>query len=403
MATKRLTLDDLPAEMITRIASFAPCESVINLLQVNRKLHSICNDTTVFKTIIENRNMKPCAYAGNVTLPPMEVPLHPGLSTSDWMRLALADSRARDWFHHPGGILDQGPRADQYERLAEWLPQLLALSHPLLTIETTYQKALLKLPPMNTGYADRVHENLVDMLSFCNLVAILKHAAVLRSSLDPEMSPQELSAHQHVTGQVYLRTRNELRNLDDPHHGYRAPAYLPGVFACALLFHCHTMLGPEAILPPSPEKVPLWALMGLQMPFSGSTSLSEGYLKTLTSATFLEEGEWVGYYSSGLVLVVRREIRFDPPMHSIRFNVLQQSPGIFELQADGIDNVGTFTLRGHVQSIGKVSMVKTYAAGLSWRWDARMTPFGIIGAWGSGGTIFGNFWIWKKEWSPVNS
>lgn len=412
MATQRSTIDVLPAEIIKRITSFAPCESVINLLKVNRRLHGICTDTFVFKAILENGNMKPCAwYTDACFLPPMNVSLLPGTSLSDWMRLALADSRARDWFH------SRGVNGTDYDDMKEWLPQMLALDHPLIAKQpnVNHPVPLLKQALLDAQLSNRLDYYLVDILSFFSLVTILKAASEIEGSEDPDLPPLNLFAHPYVSTKHLRETMAELRDLNTygflaPRATYdspvpMAPSYLPSVFACALVVHFHRSVGSETILPPSPGKMPLWTLMGLSMPYSGVHSLGDGHLKTMTSASFLQDGEWVGYYSTGLV--VDNRARFDPPMQDIRFRAIPEASDIFpdhvELEADGFDNVGTFSLSGFVHENGTASFVKTYSAGHSWEWDAWMTPFGIIGAWGRNSRSFGNFWIWKKDWSHVRS
>jgi hypothetical protein len=397
MATQLSALDAIPAEIIKRIASFAPCEAVINLLKVNRRLHRICSDTFVFKAILENGNMKPCAWhTGDSFLPPMDVSLLPGKSLSDWKRLALADTRARDWFH------SRGMNGTNYDDMKEWLPQMLALDHPLIAkqLEINHLVPLLKQGLL--GSQEHNHHNhldgyMIETLAFFAMVTILKQTSEINHESNLNSYGHEYSVERSIS-----QALGELRQLNTS--GFLSPMasfYLPSVFACALVLDCETKA--VNILPPSPGKMPLWTLMGLPMPFSAVHSLDDGFLKTMTSTSFLQDGEWVGYYSTGLVLGER--VRFDPPMQGIRFRAIPEASHIFpdhvELQADGLDNVGRFSLSGFVQEDGTASFIKTYAAGFSWEWDAQMTPFGIIGAWGRNSREFGNFWIWKKEWSHV--
>lgn len=117
----------------------------------------------------------------------------------------------------------------------------------------------------------------------------------------------------------------------------------------------------------------------------------------MTSVPFLESGEWVGYYSYSLNLTHPDRVRIDPPMTGIYFTS-NPKLGAGGLQASGVDSVGNFTLSGNFQANGMVQMTKTYAQGFSWNWSASMTPFGIVGYWGQGGTYQGLFWLWKKEW-----
>jgi hypothetical protein len=82
-------LDTLPVEIIQRIAAFGPCESTLTLLKVNRKIHVACNNSFVFRSIIESGN------DSSTDLPIWRcVPLSLDIPASSWARYALADSKA---------------------------------------------------------------------------------------------------------------------------------------------------------------------------------------------------------------------------------------------------------------------------------------------------------------------
>ena len=123
----------------------------------------------------------------------------------------------------------------------------------------------------------------------------------------------------------------------------------------------------------------------------------------MTTPEFLEDGEWLGFYS--MSFKHNMKITFDPPMQGIRFTstLLPGDPRIFRLAASGTDGIGPFTLEGAFDSkSGRFSAKKTYTNTLlGWTWTCMMTPFGIVGTWGSdnwGGWL----WLWKKEWTKLD-
>jgi hypothetical protein len=131
----------------------------------------------------------------------------------------------------------------------------------------------------------------------------------------------------------------------------------------------------------------------MPMPFSSTAFSSTGHLSVMTSASFVQSGEWVGYYNCTLTL---KWARWDPPMKGIRFTA-DPDAGPYAWKASGVDSVATFTLTGSVEPDGNVVMKKDYPT-YYWDWNASMTPFGIVGTWGRGNTPHGQVWLWKKEW-----
>ena len=143
--------------------------------------------------------------------------------------------------------------------------------------------------------------------------------------------------------------------------------------------------------------------MDLPLPFTKphQSSLSTSYLPVMTSPEYIKSAEWIGIYtiSFGLGAAPRRqELNFDYPMHGIRFEVTQLPTDStrLNLRAAGTDGVGSFTLDGVLsQKIGYLQMLKAYGSeSLEWRWSCIMTPFGIVGTWGSsdyGGWV----WLWR--------
>ncbi|KAI9434368.1 hypothetical protein H4582DRAFT_1856017 [Lactarius indigo] len=112
---------------------------------------------------------------------------------------------------------------------------------------------------------------------------------------------------------------------------------------------------------------------------------------------------WVGYYT-----ITRTVERMnDPPM----FFKLYFAPPPADAAAnkvyfrgDGADGVGSFTLEGSSDTqTGVVIARKTYVGEHSWEWHGVMTPFGMVGVWGTETQNFGWWWVWPQEWSERSS
>ena len=73
---------------------------------------------------------------------------------------------------------------------------------------------------------------------------------------------------------------------------------------------------------------------------------------------------------------------------------------IIDHESRGGNSNGEFTLEGQIREDGLVRLYKRDITGRqAWLWLGRLTPFGIVGAWGAGyGHFGGYFWIWKEEW-----
>lgn len=109
-------LDELPVEIVRRIASVGACEAALALSKVNTTLHAACHDTLVYRAIINNRNGNGGSEWNH------NLPLSIESPVSSWARYALADSLAPQ-----GNISSLTPRLTTI-----WAPQLLVYHRKLL-------------------------------------------------------------------------------------------------------------------------------------------------------------------------------------------------------------------------------------------------------------------------------
>lgn len=147
---------------------------------------------------------------------------------------------------------------------------------------------------------------------------------------------------------------------------------------------------------PTTESIYLFDLMAIPLPFAadGPAKIPYCHLATMTSKAFLEEREWEGFctLSDGIC-----ELRIEHPMRGMRFVVSDDPERSWQnLQAYGDDGIGTFSLSGRLASdTGEFRMVKAYTDGtLEWNWTCMMSPFGIVGSWGTN-SLGGWLWLWK--------
>ena len=159
------------------------------------------------------------------------------------------------------------------------------------------------------------------------------------------------------------------------------------------------------IRPPGTSNIPFANMMKLPLPFQPDARqlLPACHLPIMTSKSFLETGSWEGYYAYSFD---RRPDfgRFDPPMRDIVLHGIGTTKeDVQDLEGEGIDAIGRFRVRGEIwNESGRILACKTYVGSLIyWKWDACMTPFGIVGTWGRiewGGW----FWLWKTDWARAS-
>lgn len=158
-----------------------------------------------------------------------------------------------------------------------------------------------------------------------------------------------------------------------------------------------------SIAVPTSTSIPFHLMMDVPLPFSpgAEMELASCHLAKMTTAGFLEDGEWAGFYSTSYG-ARGGPANFDPPMHGIRFATTtnSDSSATIDLHATGEDGVGTFSLDGKLLPVtGQMTFTKRYFGGFpKWDWACLMTPVGIVGSWGPNG-YGGWIWLWKTGWS----
>ncbi|KAL7627916.1 hypothetical protein AAE478_002111 [Parahypoxylon ruwenzoriense] len=137
-------------------------------------------------------------------------------------------------------------------------------------------------------------------------------------------------------------------------------------------------------------------------PFSGDEWWSWYTTRVRDLTRNLDKGEWCGAYTYGLHLGGR----MDPPMEKIRFRKTgADGETHYSVEAlDGVDGIGTFTLRGKINASDlscTIHLRKQYPTH-AFDWEGLVTPLGICGSYFAANSRESNplgfFWLWKREW-----
>lgn len=116
----------------------------------------------------------------------------------------------------------------------------------------------------------------------------------------------------------------------------------------------------------------------------------------------MARGEWVGYYTNSIgtdysnVDAMLVNIFFTTTADAENTDVVHLETGL------GADGVGTFSLAGTLsRSTGAVRLTKQYFGTETHSWDLNLalTPLGLAGCWGTGGSAMGYSWMYKREWA----
>ncbi|EPS45051.1 hypothetical protein H072_1042 [Dactylellina haptotyla CBS 200.50] len=172
---------------------------------------------------------------------------------------------------------------------------------------------------------------------------------------------------------------------------------------------------------PSGYEIPFESFMKLPEPFGDPAEFVWCHLEQMTSKEFLEDGKWMGYYTTRYSGRGLEYMRRDGPHQyivDVEFKVIPDDndgnveDGVNEelwflgITGSGRDRRGEFEISGKIfPNTGKVVLEKTFSyfpplrapTMRSLDWMAFMTPFGIVGYWGDikdGGLV----WLWKESW-----
>lgn len=420
MVSSTPRLDSLPPEILKRIATHSPTDSLLVLISVSRQFYATLHDPAVYKAVIRNGNTHAPTCVDRTPTPWLvrswDVDFNYNLTqmggkwdlsflpsstpVTTYARWALADLRAREWIANQNFPISDGYCSDDEreaerqlgaqpipcEEIVKFAPHLITQGYPL--VQHILRGNLLQR--CASGHGENPHRE-----TLCFILAL----TVLDDASQAVESQSETQKQYRVDDILVLKEQLQ-RSIGFLNEGLYHPTSPYSTFA---IFFTHEILArcqklraaARWIIPPKADRIPLRELLDFGLPF---TNLPPGgKLPMIISRSFLEDGEWVGYYSLRMDIM---GASIDPPMKRIRFQTEEvDDHGKIMLKSRGVDMVGGFDLTGWITTEGKVRLNKDYAVGPQWDWDGMLGPLGIIGSWASSGRAHGMFWIWKKEWS----
>ncbi|KAK3700959.1 hypothetical protein LTR37_015665 [Vermiconidia calcicola] len=404
MATAKL--DRLPKELIAYIACCADASGVLSLSRTCKVVRAVCYDSLIFKNILitSQQTCWPQSY-----LDIEAVASRAGNDPEVWARYALADQRAWEL------LLRAHPQESSTQHMdMAWLPELSVVRHP-------YAQGPRWESPLRDPLDPRPNQ------LFCVVMAILA------STHDLQKVSHEL-----------LRYQDRFSRRDDSTASF---LWALGTIVLGVRLALKMRLNAwpynhDAVVPhidlPEASQIPLRPLndrYSLPAPFSrravellGRSTSSFGSwdswydlhsYEAFRSRSFLSDGSWCGYYTHFYLSTAG----LDPPMMEIKFKVSSravgnQAPVAIEdvdlLALDCVDGLGHFDIHGVMSYRNRALEFqgrKQYTAGGQvggWDWDCRLTPFGLVGYWGSVLSTNGQLsrrgivWLWKKEWTDAS-
>lgn len=451
----------LPNELLQHIACYLSCSALLKLIRVNRRLHDVCHDRRIYQFIAKNAlgNVSGAVNrlhemissidisdlsSSQLAWPEGDVLLQ-DLSLAKTIRVAYAaDQSVSALCATDDEWTIRTRKRSQKRDISDWLPHMLALHHPVgwglepstflrlqgelsAPLPDLVQPTLINrvLPWSRAVLAKEVHAAKQQIADFINVNFILSYTALQRMRATKEPKEvirlfEDFFFPAWLAGTHPGSWEDEKKVISDTIGRLcdRVPGYssftdeFTLVQATTVLPALIVQLGAQVLdtYPlgqlPIPAKIPFHTFMDIPAVFQGaSESFSTCHIREMTTPEFLS-GRWKGYYADQPRFLERR--RFDPPMRDIRIvarpptkeeSTRMKAKAIIDRQSRGVDGHGEFSLEGRVRVDGLVRITKRYTVlGWSWAWCGRITPFGIVGVWGSGETFGGYFWIWNNEW-----
>jgi hypothetical protein len=457
------SLLSLPNELLQHIACHLPFSSLVNLQCASRRLHDVCRDRLVIQNVARYGHLydpglrasisRLYSASNRIDLQPEHLEWREassllGDATFDMVRkVACAVQRGSALATAPATNDDWTLRIAQGKILydvSEWLPQLLALHHPVTLalepntffgvhgeatgrqtrvtsqIETPPADQSPSVPVLKASHQEQVAD-LVNVSFIVNYVTLQRLGTtwnpddvicMFEDFFCPQSTARQTSAQATNNNsrieETFGRLCERVPNYGEQHNPFTlsqaSSILLSLIFSIAVQFPTIAEYG----LLPKPNKIAFPDFMDIGSVFDAtSDNFSICHLHEMTSPEFLS-GQWIGYYSDQRYdrSLSNRNL-FDPPMHEICIVARGLSPHDatargartkIDRQTKGVDSLGEFHLEGRVYANGTVDIAKWYHGAHAWVWTGHVTPFGIVGHWGSQWGFGGYFWIWKEEW-----
>ncbi|KJX96391.1 hypothetical protein TI39_contig633g00006 [Zymoseptoria brevis] len=373
-------LDALPKELIACIAGYSNARTVLNLGRTCRRIATACDNSLIFKDVLLNSQRE--HWPGS-HLDIDAIATRCGKVVAAWARYAVADQTASEVSR------DEHPFRS-WERYQAWVPELLAVNHPLAQW-SCWRKRL----PTDAGEASTTEV-------YCLAQAVLeddestsrqseRRWSIDLAEHDPNLNPDASLRDLLWQFSAMVMKFHKLLKIRRNAWPYNDEAVVPYI-------SLPTMSELRLSRPVNSDRI-------LPLPFSGMHD--QWFLEHTRAMVFDPEyfttGTWCGYYSYSNFFMSSEML--DPPTMGIKFRRVETTSGETQfLGSDGFDGEGPFGVDVVVSATSggfDIRGQKAYRFGSTrWDWDLKLTPLGLIGYWGTWDRTFtrkGFLWLWKAS------
>ncbi|GIZ40655.1 hypothetical protein CKM354_000398400 [Cercospora kikuchii] len=403
-----LHLDTLPQELITQIATASDAYSVLQLALTCHKIRAACYDVLTFKEIMERSQR---LQWRKDLLDIAAIQRRCGKDVRAWTRYAIANEltiryaqeqqstlappveateKGTALSNMPWSTLAPNIRVNGSKEIAMlWLPELFLVRHPFLL--DGFWRVYLDSPPAVL----RVKH------MFCLTMAVLGASGQmigLERALGASrgrtlVSGDTMTVHLWNLCWMILQIRASVKTrlAAWPYNDSARVPYIP-VPAVADI-----------------SSQPLQTRYEIPLPLENEfDEWYQNHTTAMATEEYMTKGRFKGYYCYFGTFALAPP-RLDPPMMNINFTKDQdaQIKDQLCLKAENcVDGVDTFVIQGSIQAgysdnTPLFRAKKRYSHGTMWDWQLRLTPFGLVGYWGTlsdeGLQRNGSVWLWKSE------
>lgn len=409
--------EQLPNELLVRIASFAKPSAVLHLSKTSRAIRAACWDFQVFREWLLAAQSQFWAQDS------LDLDAFASRANTDvtiWAQYAIADERMRTLHNNlpldpSWHVADDEHPLKRPKKYMNYLPELFVVKHPFMS-DRGWESGAHAMPDANPSQI------------FCVIMTVLAtNSDMLKLSQKLYREDQswfyrnsDTSAYLWALCTISLWARSKVRQRLAA-WPYNDAAIVPFISIPSAAQIPLRPLNDKYDVPAPFSRRPSELLSSEKFSFSAWDSWYRLHNQAaFESATFFTDSTWCGYF-----------IRFgswqagylgiDAPMVDIKFEIGDQShhatdgsdaPRKLILHANECrDGSGVFSLQASATSMNdgiKMNLAKIYQNGdIGLDWDCRLTPFGIVGFVGLMDRLgdisphhrSGIVWLWKSSWT----
>ena len=408
------SFEALPKELIAHIASFTEPSSALHLSATCQTIRAATWAPLIFKSILIASHH---SYWNESSFDLDAIASRAGNDVSIWARFCIADERANTLAKtipdDPSRIIIEVSHPLQApKKYVSFLPELLVVKHPFMGHQC-WEAAILCRRDANPSQIFCLAMTILATNE--NMLNVISNLYSAKSDWFPHRTDTRAFLWALCNIALWARTQIKQRLAAWPYN-YAARVPLIGIPKAVQI-----PLRPfnEAYNLPVPFSRRAGELLGKPTSsFSAWDSWYQisNYEKFRSAEIYFTDGNWCGYYI--FFGTPQINIGIDSPMNikfeSSDFELVSNEPLVFNFVArDCVDGMGAFNLTGSITSCEndiKIAAEKRYQnRPLGCDWDCRLTPFGLVGFWGSLDRERnrmqrdGILWLWKSEWTATAS